>query len=399
MKPTAVLDIGSSKVVCLVGEITEHDGIIVHGVGVASCESYLNGEFIDKQGLHDAIIDVIQKAEQESRQRIQKIIVSVPNCFLKTELSDITMSFNDQTEVIESSDLEKLYDLSLDKCGTPEGMNAINSTPVFFIVDGISSAESPIGIETDEISALVSHVFVRQDFIAAIQDILDDVGIEIDACHSAMQGEAMLLIPEQERVRPAVLIDVGYRQTDICVIENSAMTAISSIPVGGYQFASELAFGLEVTQESAEQAKRRFSFSLDYGDKTEILRTATESKRVANATIAYIIEARASELADLIREELERMSVNLDAKPVVYLTGGGLLMMRGSLDFMKKKLGISMKRDMPWTPRLSSPNYCSAFGMLYFELRVIPHADEAPAVPVADKEESFLTKLKNFFIK
>ena len=93
------------------------------------------------------------------------------------------------------------------------------------------------------------------------------------------------------------------------------------------------------------------------------------------------------------------MSVNLDAKPVVYLTGGGLLMMRGSLDFMKKKLGISMKRDMPWTPRLSSPNYCSAFGILYFELRVIPHADEAPAVPVTEKEESFLTKLKNFFIK
>lgn len=398
MKPTAVLDIGSSKVVCLCGNIAERDGIIVHGVGITYCESYLDGQFTDKQGLHDAIIDVIQKAEQEARIRIREIVLTVPSGFLRLELSDVTMSFGDRARIVENDDVEQLIAKSFKKVNKPDDCILIHSTPVFFLIDGISSAEIPIGIETEEMSALIAHIFVKQEFIDTIQDILEDIGVEISMCISSMLGEALMLIPESERVRPAVLIDVGYRQTDICVVEGSALTALSTIPVGGYQFASDLAFGLEVTQESAEQAKRRFVFSLQYGDKTEILRTDTESKRVSNRTIAYVIEARASELAELILAELERMNVNLEAKPVIYLSGGGLLMMRGSLDFLKKKLNVPIKRDMPWTPRLSSPNYCSSFGALYFVLRGNRTAEENPQ-KTERENESFLSKIKNFFTK
>ena len=398
MKPTAVLDIGSSKVVCLYGSIAEREGILVNGVGVSSCEPYLGDEWIDKQGLHDAIIDVIQKAEQEANMRIREVALTVPSSFSQVVLSDITISFGDRPRIVEESDIETLLDSAQKKVEHPAGMHLINSTPVFFLVDGVSSVESPIETETEEISALVSHIFVKNEFVDTIQDILDDIGVEFSMFISSMHGEALMLIPEQERVRPAVLIDVGYRQTDLCVIEGTAVTALSSIPVGGYQFASDLSFGLEVTRESAEQTKRRFVFSLDYGDKTEILRTDTESKRVANSTIAYIIEARAAELAELIRDELERLNVNLSARPVIYLSGGGLLMMRGSLEFLKKKLGLPIKRDMPWTPRLSSPNYCSAFGALYFALR-FKQPTEDPNKVSADEKPSILNILKNFFTK
>ncbi len=399
MKPTAVLDIGSSKVVCLCGNISDRDGIIIHGVGTASCESILDGEFTDKQSLHDAIIDVLQKAEQEAHMRIRDIALTVPPGFLKIKLSDVTLSFGDRSRIVESDDIEELIVKSYQKMEKPEEYSLIHSTPIFFLVDGTSSVELPVGIETEEISALISHTFVKKEYINTIEDILEDINVEIGMCVNSMLGEALMLIPDHERVRPAVLIDVGYRQTDICIIEGNALTALSSIPVGGYQFASDLAFGLDVTRESAEQAKRRFVFSLDYGDKTEILRTDTESKRVPNSTIAYIIEARAAELADLIYDEMVKLSVNIEAKPIVYLSGGGLLMMRGSLDFLKKRLNMQIKRDMPWTPRLSSPNYCSAFGALYFVLHENRLRDETPRKSNNNDGESFLIKLKNFFTK
>ena len=91
------------------------------------------------------------------------------------------------------------------------------------------------------------------------------------------------------------------------------------------------------------------------------------------------------------------MQVNLESKPTVYLSGGGLLMMRGSLEFLKKELGFPIKRDMPWTPRLSSPNYCSAFGALNFVLRA-NRAEERPAQEKQD-DKRFLQKLKDFFTK
>jgi len=397
MKPAAILDIGSSKVVCLSGSVLDKGGIVVHGAGVSGCDGFVEDRFLDKQSLHDAIVDAVQKAEQESRTRIRDVALTVPASFSKLVLSDQTMTLGERARVVDPADVDRLIELSFAKIETPAGYVLMHSTPVFFLVDGVSSSEMPQGIVTEEISGLIAHMFVREEFVETIQNALDDLGVEISMCISAALGEATMLIPEEERVRPAVLIDVGYRQTDLCVIENAALTAIATIPMGGYQFSSDLAFGLEVTQQSAEQAKRRFVFSLDYGDKTEILRSESASKRVENRTIAYIIEARAADLAAHIREELDRMQVNLESRPTVYLSGGGLLMMRGSLEFLKKELGFPIKRDMPWTPRLSSPNYCSAFGALNFVLRA-NRAEDRPAQEKPD-EKSFLQKLKDFFTK
>lgn len=398
MKPAAVLDIGSSKVVCLCGSMADGDGIVVHGAGVCTYEGYRDGAFIDKQSLHNAVVEALQKAEQESRIRIRDVALTVPAAFSDLLLTDATLSLGKPRKT-EAADIDRLIALSLEKCKKKPGYTLMHSTPVFFLVDGVSSTEVPEGITTDEISALISHMFVQEAYIRTVQESLDDMGVEISMCVSAQLGESVMLIPEKERVRPAVLIDVGYHQTEISVVENTALTAISTLPIGGYQFASDLSFGLDVPMDAAEQAKRRYLFSLDLQEKSEVLRTAAGSKKVSRSAISYIIEARATELAGMLRREMENMGVNLDARPAVYVSGGGLLMMRGGLDFMRKALNLPLKRDMPWTPRLSSPNYCSAFGALDFVLKANRPQEDTTASGSEEKLGSLLKKIKEFFMK
>lgn len=398
MKPAAVLDIGSSKVVCLCGSMADGDGIVVHGAGVCAYEGYRDGAFIDKQSLHNAVMEALQKAEQESRIRIRDVALTVPAAFSDLLLTDATLSLGKPRKT-EAADIDRLIALSLEKCKKKPGYTLMHSTPVFFLVDGVSSTEVPEGITTDEISALISHMFVQEAYIRTVQESLDDMGVEISMCVSAQLGESVMLIPEKERVRPAVLIDVGYHQTEISVVENTALTAISTLPIGGYQFASDLSFGLDVPMDAAEQAKRRYVFSLDLQEKSEVLRTAAGSKKVSRSAISYIIEARATELAGMLRREMENMGVNLDARPAVYVSGGGLLMMRGGLDFMRKALNLPLKRDMPWTPRLSSPNYCSAFGALDFVLKANRPQEDTTASGSEEKLGSLLKKIKEFFMK
>ena len=398
MKPAAVLDIGSSKVVCLCGSMADGDGIVVHGAGVCTYEGYRDGAFIDKQSLHNAVVEAVQKGEQESRIRIRDVALTVPAAFSDLLLTDATLSLGKPRKT-EAADIDRLIALSLEKCKKKPGYTLMHSTPVFFLVDGVSSTEVPEGITTDEISALISHMFVQEAYIRTVQESLDDMGVEISMCVSAQLGESVMLIPEKERVRPAVLIDVGYHQTEISVVENTALTAISTLPIGGYQFASDLSFGLDVPMDAAEQAKRRYVFSLDLQEKSEVLRTAAGSKKVSRSAISYIIEARATELAGMLRREMEKMGVNLDARPAVYVSGGGLLMMRGGLDFMRKALNLPLKRDMPWTPRLSSPNYCSAFGALDFVLKANRPQEDTTASGSEEKLGSLLKKIKEFFMK
>ena len=400
MKPAAILDIGSSKVVCLYGSAAQRDGIVVHGAGVAPYEGFIDGAFVDRQSLHTAVVDAINKAEAESSMRIRDLALTVPSCFSKLVMTDATITLGTRARRTEGADVDRLIAHSLKKAKTPEGYVLMHSTPVFFLVDGVSSTELPIGLVTDELSGLISHMFVKEDYIKTIQDTLDEIGVEISMCISAALSEAIMLIPEAERVRPAVLIDVGYYQTDISIIESAALTAIATLPIGGYHFSNDLSFGLEVPLETAEQAKRRYVFSLDYKDKTEVLRNEKGSKRVSFSAISLIVEARADELCTLVKRTISDMGVNAQARPATYLSGGGFLMMRGALDFMKKSLNLGIKRDMPYTPRLSSPNYCSAFGALNFVLRANGADDEELTKQNEPDEGSILLKkVKEFFTK
>lgn len=286
MKPAAVLDIGSSKVVCLCGSMADGDGIVVHGAGVCTYEGYRDGAFIDKQSLHNAVVEALQKAEQESRIRIRDVALTVPAAFSDLLLTDATLSLGKPRKT-EAADIDRLIALSLEKCKKKPGYTLMHSTPVFFLVDGVSSTEVPEGITTDEISALISHMFVQEAYIRTVQESLDDMGVEISMCVSAQLGESVMLIPEKERVRPAVLIDVGYHQTEISVVENTALTAISTLPIGGYQFASDLSFGLDVPMDAAEQAKRRYVFSLDLQEKAKCCAPQPGAKGVPVRYLLY----------------------------------------------------------------------------------------------------------------
>ena len=114
------------------------------------------------------------------------------------------------------------------------------------------------GAKTEELGALVSHMYVREDFVKAMEQVLATLDIEISMSVSSQLFGALAIIPEKERVRPAILIDVGYTHTDVSLVENAALTDMRTIEIGGKHFASDLAFGLDVPLETAEQVKRRY---------------------------------------------------------------------------------------------------------------------------------------------
>ena len=127
---------------------------------------------------------------------------------------------------------------------------------------------------------------------------------------------------------------------------------------------------------------------------TEIVRSPAGAKRVDHAVIELILEARASELVSLLREAIKEMGVSPEASPVTYLTGGGLAMMKGGIDYLKRGLQLSIQRDTPWVVDMDTPNFTSAFAALDFVLRATSDdvvTDTSPGTVV--------DRLKNLFTK
>ena len=162
-------------------------------------------------------------------------------------------------------------------------------------------------------------------------------------------------------------------------------------------FANDLAYGLRISTQSAENVKRRYVYSLDYQDSIDIVRMEGKSPmHVDHAVIQFIIEERTKQLADYLVRMLKDMGVRLEEKPPVYITGGGIALMRGSCEYMEKLMGVPLKVRMPWMPRLSSPNYASAFSVMDF----VMHAEEEDSVDrlVGMVSESrFIKKIRELF--
>lgn len=394
MKHAAVLDIGSSKVVCLCGGRVGHDGVAVYGADVRGYAGYRFGKWNDPAQLKDAIAQTVEAAQRECNFRLKELVISVPAPFLKLCRGEGALDLSGgKPKRITNADIDILINESLPEA--PVDHQLIHSTPLWFIADGAKRIDVPLELAASRLEASVSHAYAHMDFLEPVQEALDELEIEMGACIAAPLAEALLVIPQEKRRQPAVLIDVGYTHTDVSVIHYDALLGVETIEIGGLHFAGDLQYGLEIPLSAAEQVKRRYTFSLDYQDSVELVRTPEGTRQVDRATIQFILEERARELAAMIYEALLDLPVDLGKVPAVHLTGGGIGMMQGSTGFFEKLLGLRISREAPWMPRMSSPNYASAFGTLEFLL----HAGADAMAGGGRSQSGVMRRLREFFVK
>jgi cell division protein FtsA len=393
---TAILDIGSSKVICLICGDDGKDNILVQGAGIREYKGYRHGALEDEQSLSDAIVDALSAAETEAKHRVRDISVGVPAPFIRLICHEGALNPGGRNRRVSHKDVDELINASLD-FEAPAGFELISSTPVEFSVDGASRADTPVGMTAGALSAVVSHIYIDSRFKRFISDALLRVGLDADMYIAVPLSEGLFVIPEQERADLAVLIDAGAMHTDVCLLRNAALVDIRTIEVGGNHFTSDLCYGLGLNRAVAENVKRRYVYSLDYQDSIDTIRQPGGGvMKVEHETIQYIIEERTRELAALIRAAMEEMGA-VDGRNVnVYMTGGGVTLMRGSCEFMERELGLPIQVRMPWMPRLSSPNYASAFSVMDFVMHATDE-DNAGRLEGAGMRRKALKKLRDFF--
>ncbi len=394
---TAVLDIGSSKVMCLIAGTDSRDGMVIRGAGVKEYKGYENGKLTDPTQLQEAISDAVALAEGEARRRVRIVSVGVPAAFTKLVLHEGEVTPRARSRRISERDIDELINASLD-FRPPEGYELIHSTPVDFTVDGVVRGEMPLGMAAEKLSGTVSHVYVEENFKNTVAKGLLRIGLDADMYIAVPLSEGLFVIPEALRAKPAILVDVGAKSTDVSVMRNAALVASRTIPVGGLHFSGDLRYGLGVEETVAETVKRRYVYSLAYQDSIDTIHLpGGETMRVEHEAIRYIIEARTQELASLIADAAGEMGVPLSGKPAFYLTGGGITLMRGSCEFMEKSLGLPVEVRMPTMPRLSTPNYASAFSVMEFVMHATDDAQPDERTGRASNRK-LINKLKNLLV-
>lgn len=390
-KQTAVLDIGSSKIICLICGNGENGNIVVHGAGVRSYKGYRDGKFNDEGRLGKAIEDAIISAEDEAKCRIHEIAVGVNAPFTCICINGGGVDVQSKTGLITKKTYTRFLDSSC-MFEQPDGYQLMHSTPVDFLIDGEQYWDMPLNMAAKRLEGTVAHIYVQDYFKKLVADSLKKCGITADRYISVPLAQSYFVVPQASPSSDVLIIDTGYTHTDVIYTKNSAFVDFRTIDVGGMQIAGDLAYMFKIPVAAAEQVKRRYVYSLDYGDSIESIRLQNGKLfRVEAAVIQEIIEARTEEIAELINEAVEEMGIRITEVSEVYLTGGGISLMRGGCEFLEQCLGVKLNIKTPWMPRLNSPNYASAFAVMQMAMNTSDDGGEEK------KKNGLLDKIKGFF--
>ena len=369
-QPVSVLDIGSSKVVCLAGVLRSDNALEIVGFGQAQYEGFRKGTFLNPISLEKAITDAVEAASTEAGKKIRSVYCSVPASFTDVACNSATVK-TAEDNIVTANDERMAMELARDFY-VSERMQIIHHLTRFYEIDGGRRVVDPINLKAKTIEGKFSFVMAQKQYIAFMTKTLNKLDLEIESFISESAAESLYVTDPQQRDNMMCIVDVGYYCTSIDIVEGDAIIAHWVLNVGGAHIVNDLIYGAELSKNEAEQLKKRYVFGLNVDSESfEPVRTVDgRQKLVPREIVQTIIESRVYEIAEMVKETLDSLRIPLTAKSKVFLTGGGIAMMRGVRELFESVLGMPVDMSKKYTPKINTPNYLSSLGLLDFAFNV-----------------------------
>lgn len=340
----AVLDIGTSKAVCLIGHEEPGLGMRIIGSGQAPIEGLKAGAVIDLVKAETGIREAVRRAEKKSGVAVRSVGVNVSTRSLTSHRMEVETAF--ASGAIAERDLRRLKRESLVRQAQPESV-ILHAMPLDWRVDRESGIKDPTGMYGSSLS--VNMHFVKAD-IGALRNLahcIERSHIQIGSAHAAPFAAAEAVLTDDEKDLGATVIDLGAGVTSYAIYRHNELIHVGAVGRGGKNITQDLAIGLSTPPEAAERIKRIYGSALfGFGDEQMVPCPPVGARdQLTHHTKAFVIE--------IIRAQLEvifaRMKAQLDERGLepylgrrIVLTGGGALL-NGITEFATEIFNIPVR--------------------------------------------------------
>ncbi len=364
------IDIGTTKVCTLVGEVKQGQIQIV-GLGQEPARGMRKGMIVDVAEATIAIAQAVAKAEQTSGYELSRAFVSMAGEHISSTNSRGAVAISRNGNGVTHEDIERALDAA-QAVSIPHNREIVHLVPRAFTLDDQDEVRSPIGLHGYRLEVEAHIVTAASPALMNLNRTIDNVGIEVEdfVLNSLASGEAVLEPAEKEM--GVIVVDIGGGTTDIALYAQGAVWHTRVIPVGGFHVTNDIAIGLRVPYEVAEDVK------LKYGDcrpgeiDPDVVFTVEpfggEKIQVGRQDLAYVIEARVEEIFQLVLQEIKRSGYEGMLPAGIVLTGGSS-QIRGMGQVARRILGVPARVAKPrrlvgLVDALHSPAFATSVGLL-----------------------------------
>lgn len=361
----AAIEFGTSKIVTMIAQNSGMDRLDIIGSGTVPYDGYSDGDWNTPGQMIQRVRDSIAAAELEANTKITEIYVGVPGEYIHVRACEAEVDLPDGE--VDQMAQDAVQDAAAEILDIRnEGGLVMHRTPAWFVVDNGKKTMAPTG-KGSTLRALTTFIIADPQFLDDVKEMLGMLNIKILGFLSPTLGENLLLLSLEERDRGALLIDVGYLNTEISAVEGDAIVYHAILPRGGAHITGDLAQELRIPVRAAEQIKRNYVFNPDEFDRdsfSEVYDEYGERLTFPREVVSKIVEDNFEELANMIDMTIRNdADQHLSKRSQVFLTGGGIALMRGAREVLAAKIERPVKVTAAKSSKMNSPVFSAALGL------------------------------------
>jgi len=373
------LDIGTSKVVAIVGQPTDDGGIEIAGIGSHPSRGMKRGVVINIESTVLSIQRAVEEAELMAGCDIHSVYVGVAGSHISSMNSDGVVAIKERE--VTPSDIERVIDSARARA-ISEGQRVLHVLPQEFSIDTQGGIREPLGKSGVRLEAQVHLVTAAQNAVQNIEKCVRRCGLDVDAIILEQLASSMAVLTEDERELGVCMVDIGGGTTDMAIFTEGAIRHTAVIPIAGDQVTNDIAMALRTPTQHAEEIKVKYACALtQLAASDEMIKVPSVGDRPARdlsrQALAEVVEPRYEELFTLVRDELRRSGYEDMVAAGVVLTGG-TSRMEGVSELAEEIFHMPVRIACPQNVRgladvVRNPIYATGVGLLHYALQETRH--------------------------
>ena len=396
------LDIGTSKVVAIVGAITPEGQLEIVGIGSHRSNGLKKGVVVNIESTVLSIQRAIEEAELMAGCQIHSVYAGIAGSHIRSLNSHGIVAIRDRE--VFSQDLERVIDAA-QAVAIPADQKILHILPQEFLIDDQDGVKEPLGMSGVRLEAKVHLVTCAVNAAQNIEKCIRRCGLEVEDIILEQLASSYSVLTDDEKELGVCVVDIGGGTTDIAIFKDGAIRHTGVIPIAGDQVTNDIAMALRTPTPNAEEIKIKYACALaKLTSPDETIKVPSVGDRqprdLSRQALAEVVEPRYDELFTLIQAELRRSGYEDLIAAGIVLTGG-TSKMEGVIELAEEIFHMPVRLGAPQNIRglsdiVNNPIYSTGVGLLIYAMKQQQGSGRA-ATSAKESQGSIFSKIKKIF--
>lgn len=375
-KPNLIvgLDVGTTKTVILVGEINDQGNLSIIGVGEQQTQGVRKGSITDLEAVTKCINLALEKAQQMSGFQVQDVYLAVSGSHLSSVNNKGVIAITNKSREVSLEDVDRVLQAAK-VVAFPQDRKIIHIHPRQYLIDGNDGIVDPVGMAGGRLEVEINIITASSTALQNLLRCIHKSGLQEEELIPSPLASAEAVLFPAERDLGCLVVDIGGGTTECAIFDQGRLWFSGVLPVGGNLITNDIAIGLRIPVEVAEDIKIQhgcvFPGLIKENDTISIPdMLGTEVKRISKKMLAGIMEPRMREILALIKNELKKSGYR-GVLPAGMIITGGSAQLKGLIELAEEEMELSVRIGCPdriegVSQIVQSAAYATAVGLVLY---------------------------------